>query len=282
MKAQSAPGSEAIPDCDGSAASALDRPFTITIFDNAAAGRKREAHHSLRSLANLVQDTSAAAKAKLPWLKLARFGEARTKKGSLRHDANLLIISGVEVDYDGEQTPFAEAVERVTNAGLLALIYTSPSHTEAAPRWRVLCPTSTELPPTARAQLLGRLNGLFDGTLSGESWTLSQAYYYGRVADNPAHQVEIVDGTSIDQLNDLDTTWRGKSHTSPGQAEDGNQRSGPVDEAALLAEITSGTSYHPPMTRLAGKWAREDMPYKEAERRLFEAMSAVFPPDRDA
>lgn len=257
-------------------------PFALTVFRSIAACDKREERLTLGELAHRIRSTDAAAKPDLPWLKLARFGEARTIKGSLRHDANVLTISGVEADYDGETVPLAEATERLTKAGLLALIYTSPSHTEDAPRWRVLCPTSTELPPTARDHLLGRLNGLFDGIFSGESWTLSQAYYYGSIADNPSHRVEVVDGAPIDHMDELDTIWRGKPHTASGHAEDGNQRSRPLDEVALLAEITSGRSYHEPAVRLLGKWAREGVPYMDARARLVEAMDAVFPPDRDA
>jgi len=99
----------------------------------------------------------------------------------------VLAISGIEADYDGEAMPFDDAVEVLTKAGVSAILYTSPSHTEDTPRWRVLCPTSRELPPERRDKLMGRLNGLFRGCFSGESWTLSQSYYFGSVNSNPSH-----------------------------------------------------------------------------------------------
>src|SRR5207253_2345901 len=81
-----------------------------------------------RGLAELIRTTTAPEKARLPWLKLARFG----------------------------------------NAGVEAIVYTSPSHTDAAPRWRILCVFSCELSPDRRQHMLGRFNGLFRGVLAEE------------------------------------------------------------------------------------------------------------------
>ncbi|MCR0985283.1 YfjI family protein [Roseomonas populi] len=259
----------------------FDRPVAVTLFGDYAATRKGEELTTLRHLAGRIASTTASTKAQLPWLKLARFGESRTEKGSLRHDANVLSISGIEADYDGERMSFEEAVEVATKADLLCLIYTSPSHTTARPRWRVLCPISQELPPDQRSHLLGRLNGLFAGVFSGESWTLSQAYYFGSVASNPDHRVELVDGTPIDLLDELDETWRGKPNTLSAKAPDGAPRQGPVDEPALLDEIRSGAAYHAASVRLLGRWARDGIPYMEARQRLRTAMEEVGPADRD-
>ena len=85
-------------------------------------------------------------------------------------------------------------------AGVLCLVYTSPSHGPARPRWRVLCPAGGEIAPADRSRLLDRLDALFGGMFGRESWTLSQAYHYGSVAGRPAPMVEIVDGVSIDEI----------------------------------------------------------------------------------
>jgi hypothetical protein len=275
--------SPGLPSASATAASALDRPFAVTFFGKATATSKHEERFTLRSLASRVRTVTAPAKARLPWLKLARFGELKSDKNSLRHDANVLAISGIEGDYDGEKVPFAEAVERLAKADVLAMVYTSPSHTEDAPRWRVLCPTSRELPPQDRAQLLGRLNGLFGDILSTESWTLSQSYYFGSIASNPSHRVELVDGTPIDLLDDLDEIWRGKPQTGAAAPSGGApKRSGPIDELAVLADIVSGRNYHASGVRLLGKWARDRVPFMEARARLIAAMDTVPEPDRDA
>ena len=125
----------------------LDQPFLTTFFRNYAAQTKTPATVTLRSLAPRVRTVSAATKNGLPWLKLAEFGDEKTPKGSLRHDTNVVQITGVEGDYDLEQMPVPEAVKKLEQARIAAMVYTSPSHTEDTPRWRVLCPTSVALPP---------------------------------------------------------------------------------------------------------------------------------------
>lgn len=260
----------------------VEQSFLVTFFQDYAARHKRERVFTFGLLVDHIRTVTASSKDRLPWLKLARFGSSTSPKGSLRHDANVLAITGIEADYDGEEMPFETAVEIGTKTDLRCIIYTSPSHTAAKPRWRVLCPTSEELPPRQRTHLLGRLNGAFGGVFSAESWTLSQSYYFGSVASNLDHQVELLDGTPIDQLNELDESWHGKPNRASGKGADGKPRQGSLDEAALLEEIRSGASYHVACIRLLGRWARDGVPLMDARQRLFDTMDEVFPPDRDA
>jgi hypothetical protein len=208
----------------------------------------------------------------------------RTEKGSLRHDANVLSCSGIEADYDAGGMGVDDAVDRLDKAGIHAIVYTSPSHSPDKPRWRVLCPFSTELPPEERGHHLGRLNGLLGGILADESFTLSQSYYYGSVNHNPAHRVEIVDGTQfIDQAHELDERWTGRSKTKPNGSANGDDRfrNGPIDENALVEQIIAGESFHLSCVRLLGRWAQQGVPFMDAQARLFAAFDDVFPPDRD-
>ena len=147
----------------------------FTEFYSHVADRKKEKQAPLAEIAAAIRGTTAREKALLPWIKLATFGEARTDKGSLRHDANLLTITGVEADYDGGLVNFGTAHERLENQGLASIVYTSPGHAGARPRWRVLCPLSDGMPPSRRTHMMGRLNGLFGGIFAGESWTLSKS-----------------------------------------------------------------------------------------------------------
>jgi hypothetical protein len=236
----------------------------------------------LPELAELIQTASAPEKGLLPWLKLARFGPLPTEKGNLRWDGNVRSISGVEGDYDGEKLGFDQTVEILEKAGIKALVYTSPSHRPAAPRWRVLCPFSTELPPGDRDRMMGRLNGLFGGVLGAESWTLSQSYYYGSVDHNPAHQVAVIEGMPIDRCDELDEIWLGKPDTlnrEPGG--NGQFRSGPLDETALRNAIISGAAYHESCIRLVGRWAQQRVAFLDAQKRLLECFDDVFPAERD-
>ena len=74
----------------------------------------------------------------------------------------------------------------------------------------MLCPTSKELPPDARGHLVARLNGLFDGAFSPESFTLSQSYFYGAIGRNPSHQAVNLPGKAIDEAEELDAGAIGK------------------------------------------------------------------------
>lgn len=183
----------------------------VTFFADFAAKKYTTDALSMMELSERVTDTAARKKGQLPWLKLATFGSKRTEKGSLRHDANVLEINGIELDYDDEKITFDEAVQLLCEMDICALIYTSPSHTRTAPRWRIVAPTSKPLPPDLRAKLVARVNGYMKAKLgidkiaANESFTLSQAYYYGWVMNMPDcdHQASVTDGAFIDLRDDL-------------------------------------------------------------------------------
>jgi predicted P-loop ATPase len=183
----------------------------VTYFFTPGANRLTTETLSLAGLRERVLNVSAREKAKLPWLKLAKFGTKRTDKNSLRHDGNVLEITGIELDYDIEQISFDNAVKAVEAMGIHALLYTSASHTPDKPRWRVLAPTSRPCAPELRYRLVARLNGFLKATLKveviakSESFALSQSFYYGWVCDSPKpdHRAEVVYGSFIDQRDDL-------------------------------------------------------------------------------
>lgn len=186
----------------------------VSFFKDPFATSMTTADLTLEELRTRILTASAPTKAALPWLKLAIFGKKRTPKredgsggGSLRHDGNVLQITGAELDYDGEKVGFDEALEMVKAMGITALIYTSPSHTAATPRWRILAPTSKPCPNVLRAALVARMNGFMNGILGKhvESFTLSQAYYFGQAKSNAQtnHMAVVVYGQPIDLSDDL-------------------------------------------------------------------------------
>ena len=136
------------------------RSIHVTFFADELARTKTSDELMLWELRDLVRTTTASEKGKLPWLKLARFGDQPSKNKCLRHDDNVRAISGVELDYDGEKMSFDEALARLRKARLAALVYTSPSHTPAKPRWRVALPASDSWSPMQRARLVARVNGV--------------------------------------------------------------------------------------------------------------------------
>jgi hypothetical protein len=206
--------------------------FRVALFSDKYGTTIDPKEMTLSEIRNVVLTTAASAKDKLPLLKLATFGEERSSNNSLRHNANVKAISGTELDYDGEQVSFEGAVATLAKARLLALIYTSPSHSAAKPRWRVVLPTSRDLPPTERERLAARVNGVLGGIMAGESFTLSQAFYYGRVGANADHRAVIVSGDFVDQRDDLDAGASGKNGAAKGGEKHvaGEEMQAPVTE----------------------------------------------------
>lgn len=202
---ESPTGTDEFDDLLGAESSPLDKPLSITIFRNGSARECERRNVSLRTLAVDIHAPTTATKSALPWLKLARFGDVRTEKGSLRHNANVQAVDGIEADYDGERVSIGEAAALIEKAGLAALIYSSPSHTPDAPRWRVLCPLSSSAAPAERDRLCARLNGALGGILASESFTLSQAYYFGRVNGAAKPETALIPGRALDDAPELDS-----------------------------------------------------------------------------
>lgn len=213
--------------------------FTVTVFRDEQAQTKASERLTLEELGELISTTTADTKDDLPWLKLATFGDKKTDSECLRHDANLIAISGVELDYDAKAMSFTKAVAIAKTAKLKALFYTSPSYTPKAPKWHIVLPTSEELPPKEREKLVARVNGLYGGIFDDHaSFTLSQSHHYGRVNNNPAHRVKITKGDYIDRRADLDSGALGKNKKKAnGRADIYEQFKPPIDVEQRLRDM---------------------------------------------
>jgi AAA domain len=243
--------------------------MNVTFFKDRSAFTLERRAMTLEELRGLVLKTTAETKKKTPLLKLAVFGDERTKKKCLRSNKNTIAISGAEGDCDTETMAFGDAVARMKDARITALVYTSPSHTPEKPRWRVLVPTSKELPKTDRVKLVARLNGILGGVLAGESFTLSQPHHYGSVNDNPDHRAIIVEGDYIDLRSDLDAGALGKrekpkgnGQAARGLSDDPHDTMTPDEE--LIADIKSGQVYHQSLLALAARHIGRGSTAKEA------------------
>src|SRR5262249_30564069 len=105
--------------------------YHLTFFPNAVAKTKTTESLSPGQLCERILNASRRKKTQLPWLKCATFGDKRTDKDSLRHDANVVAITGIELDYDGEEISFNDVIEAMKAIGIHAIVYTSPSHAAA-------------------------------------------------------------------------------------------------------------------------------------------------------
>lgn len=263
--------------------------ITVTFFETFGATTKSEETLTIRDLCDRIEGSHAATKDVLPWLKLARFGSKKTPNGSLRHNDNVLTISGIEADYDGEQVSVDDAIEKLTKANIRAIVYTSPSHTSEKPRWRVLAPFSTPIEPDLRDRMMNRLNGVLGGGLSPESWTLSQSYYLGFVDGNENnHRVEFVDEYGfIDLEDDLDITAITKPNHTRDYTKHGDEADQPsfafgktkLDEAAAIKGIVERGEYHRNMFSLLAKWIAKGLDRNAAKKKIIDVLKTV-PPER--
>jgi RecA-family ATPase len=228
--------------------------FAVTRFADKSAQKLTVSTQSLVELRELVLSTSAKEKDALPLLKLARFGSKRTQLNCLRSDANVLDISGIEIDYDKKKIPFEDAVALIERARLNALIYTSPSYTKTEPKWRVVLPTSVARPPADRAKLVARVNGVLGGVVAPESFTLSQSYYFGSVSRNPDHRAILIDGDPIDLRSDLDATAIGKAGAKPGNGSGGFDPDERLEDEVLINRIITGENFHGSLVALAARY----------------------------
>ncbi len=221
-------------------------------------------------MADLIRKTKAPEKSQLPYLKLARFGDRKSKRDSLRYDDNVVTVTGIEADYDGEMMPLHAAIAMLRSEGVRALVYTSPNYTEGKPRWRVLCPFSQPLKPGARRKMLGRLCAVTGDVFSRETWVLSQSYFFGSVNGNSLHQVEIIDGDFIDTRDDLDAGMPDRTERRI-EIESGDERM----TAELIAGVTTGAEYHTALCALAARLIGQGLKRGTAAEILRGTMLAV-------
>jgi P4 family phage/plasmid primase-like protien len=222
-----------------------DLPVHVTIFEDLKAQDVKSIVATWAGIAGeLEQPGEYPSKAACPLFVMATFGDTRTPKGSLRHDANVVTITGILGDYDAGAVTIGEAVQRLRSAGIEAALYTSASHTDEKPRWRVAAPLSKPHSPDEHSRLVDVLNGALGGILNGESWTRSQSYYIGRVAGRP-YRCERSQGACLDEVAALELvapigkTRTEKSTTKPAGADDALEV---ADRMRALANVTPETT----------------------------------------
>lgn len=231
--------------------------FAVTFFPAVSGTQMREDRLTLGQLKDEICRTKQARKEDLPLLKLATFGTEKTSKGSLRHDKNLHSITGIEGDYDRGEMSFEQACEKLRQSGLRGMIYTTPSHTSDKPRWRVILPLAKEAAPSQRTQLAARMNGVFLGLLADESFTRSQAYYFGNIGGRVPLNAETIDGDFLDERPDLDRGALGKHREAKN-----------FDARRAAQNIASGRDLHMSTVALLGLYAQRGMPIQEAVAQL--------------
>ena len=175
----------------------------ISYFDNPRALNIDEQVMTWGELrVDLLNPPTYPSKTECPLIKLARFGNVPSPKGSLRYNENMLRVSGIEGDYDDGRVSVQSVVAMLTLAGIECVVVSTASHTEASPRWRIFAPLNLDHPPSARHDLCARLDKAVGGILARESYTDSQSYYVGRVTGVPFEAIHVA-GMCLDLCNHI-------------------------------------------------------------------------------
>lgn len=215
----------------------------FSIFSDTKAAEIKRSRATWGEMVNALQAPKEhISKDKCPLIKLATFGDKRTAKNALRHDDNMLAVYGIEGDYDGEEISVERAGDMLAVHGVEALIYTSPSHTDERPRWRVLAPLSKAHTPAERRRMVAMLNDALGGILSRESFTASQTYYYGRVHGAP-YRFRHIQGEPIDLSLVLRETYP-PEEKRPTAKPAVDEEESDLDRLAALQGVTDETIEH--------------------------------------
>lgn len=135
----------------------------------------------------------------LPMIKLAYFENNQRSNNTLR------TLHGIECDYDAEKHSPEHAVSILNAVGVEAVICTTSSHTPAKPRFRIFCPFSKPQQPQHHEHFVTLIDGFLGNILAKESYTASQSYYIGSVAQGHPVQVYHSSGVCIDALPPSET-----------------------------------------------------------------------------
>ena len=254
-----------------------------TLFQSVSASRKKAFPGSWTDLFYFLKKDSKpfAAKETQPLISLCSYGERRTEKGSYRTADNVVMCYGIEGDYDGEKVSIESARVLLEDAGVRAVLYTSWSSTPGKPRWRVLCPLSKAHSPAERERLVARVNGVLGGILAGESFTLSQSYFYGRHPTNIftclATFDDPTDGQCIDLLDELDAMAVGKpgAESKPGKPTEKR----PVDD--MLGELLRGDDVHGNALRIVARMVAQGVD-NQTIKATFRVLAQGVADNRDA
>lgn len=183
--------------------------FTLTFWQDIGGRDKKDVRLTWAEFVKRLENVKPQQNKKnSPLIKFARFGDNRTDAGSLRHDGNVIEVTGIEGDLDNEFLYFDQVREMIEQHNIKAVVCTTFSHTPEKPRLRVFAPLSAPAPPEDRRPFVARLNGILDGNLGEESFRLSQSFFIGgkpgseyrveHTFDNPE------DGYFIDEDDALD------------------------------------------------------------------------------
>ncbi|MDZ7852943.1 MAG: phage/plasmid primase, P4 family [Halomonas sp.] len=274
---------------------AQSHTIALTVWRNKSGTQRSELNKTWPEICNWLSDLPpVAVKDDCQLIKFARFGDERTENGALRHDANVIEITGIEGDYDDEEMAPEQAIALMEKAGLRAAVAPTFTSTPEKPRWRVLTPLVGAVSPSERLKYLEALNGILGGVLAKESATLSQSYYIGVPAGavytvintfGDPEQGATLDGLEMmDGIDHLRMPVKGKGAKAKDST--GPGRDNLFDESEFedwVEDVVSCEAIHPALVRIVAHCVAKDFDDKHI-RMLFlglaDRVSAKRGPER--
>lgn len=237
--------------------------ITYTLFQNVTPKTKTERADIPWSalVDNIRKAPTYMRKADCPLISIGEYGDIKSDNDCIRHAANVRRVFGIEIDYDGEKVPLEEAARLLDEAHICAVLYTSPSHMPTRPRWRALLPLSEPAIPDKRKEYVAKVNRIFGGIATRESFTLSQSFYIGRVHGAEYKVAECL-GRYIDTAYDIEPLFHVDS------ANDGESARDSTTDADLRAKFAAGTDRYQAMLKLSSRWAARGMSMDDIETSL--------------
>lgn len=220
-------------------------------------------------------------------IKLAKFGSKPTAKGSLRHDNNVEVVTGIEGDYDGGVVSIEKAKQLLESCGVKATFAPTFSSTPEKPMWRVLSPLDKPIKPSERLRYVEILNGMLGGILASESATLSQSYFVG-VPDGADYTVistfdDPRQGETLDQLEKIVDLKAYRQKLTKKAENNSLEVDSSFDE--WVEELSIADPLHPALIRIAAHFVAkgfDDKYIKIAFAGLADRVRAIRGEDRAA
>lgn len=170
----------------------------LTTFNSVKADSYKEIELDWTKLVNTLDNPKEwNDRMEMPLLKLATLTGEKTANGAYRGDDTIDEIYGIEGDYDEGIVTMEEAAAKAKTMGINLAFYSTGRSTPEAPRWRVLANLLTPVQPEERQYWVGMLNYVLGGILAPESFTLSQAFFYGKIKGSE-YKTLFVAGRPID------------------------------------------------------------------------------------
>lgn len=181
--------------------SPLDRTISVSFFKNVRATVPEVRQLPLRSLDEFVRKTFTAS---TPDLKKAREVLPLFKPGTFksgRKAEDLASIDCIEGDYDAGRDGLDWALARLIDAGIAAYIHTTSRHSDVRPRFRIYCPLSRSMPPSAWEKQFSFLNEVLGNSLDPNAAQVAQGYFVGRLDICEEPEIYHVDGNGCDYID---------------------------------------------------------------------------------